>query len=142
MLTGIEKTAAGSGFYWLDQPDSVRVSEGDRAELSVQHNQSSGVTLAWQQADDHGFTRNVVTLSAVSGEISGQDTANLTIEEIKVARFPRPTIESSRVVVHPKFYRCKATHGSDTHYSQVASVMVDYENPKVSDPRPIEESLD
>ena len=142
MLTSIEKTAAGSGFYWLDQPDSKRVSEGDRVELEVQHNQSSGVTLQWQQADDHGFTQNLIDLSAVTGEISGQATAKLVIEEAKVERFPRPTIKGTQVVVHPKFYRCKATHSSTDYFSQVASVMINWENPKMNDPRPIKESLD
>lgn len=129
-MVGIEKTAAGVGFYWLDQPDSVGVKEGDRVELTVQHNQTSGVALAWQQASDGLFETDVITLAAITNEIGGVSATTLVIEEVKVARFPKPVRNGNRIETYPRFYRCAATHSGTVHYSDVASVSVGYEIPK------------
>ena len=142
MLTGIEKTAAGVGFYWLDQPDSVRVSEGDRVELTVQHNQTSGVTLTWQQASDGKFETDVITLAAITGEISGVNAATLVIEETKVARFPKPLRSGGQVEIFPRFYRCVAVHSSTTHYSDIASVSLDWPIPWTPEPGYIDSDQD
>jgi hypothetical protein len=138
-MVGIEKTAAGVGFHWLDQPDSVRVSEGDRVELLVQHNQTSGVTLVWQQSSSGKFDADVITLAALTGEITllqddAKKTGTLVIDEVKVARFPKPVRAGSQVEIHPRFYRCTATFGGVEYDSDIASVSVDWPVPSKPDP--------
>ena len=142
MLNGREETAAGlvaGEFLWWDHPEHKLVDIGDTIKLVVDHNQASAVTLAWQQASDYSFTKDVATLGAVAGEISGQASKELTLT-VKRSRFPDPTNEDTG----NRYFRCYATGnnspgGSGSRvgeaYSKVARVQVD--RPTITDKDPI-----
>lgn len=142
MLNGREETAAGlvaTEFLWWDHPEHRLVNIGDTIKLVVDHNQTTAVTLAWQQASDYSFTKDVATLGAVTGEVSGQASKELTLT-VKRSRFPDPTNEDTG----NRYFRCYATGnnapgGSGSRvgeaYSKVARVQVD--RPTITDKDPI-----
>lgn len=141
MLNGREETAANlkaTEFIWTLNPEGVLVDIGDTIKLAVDHNQASAVTLAWQQASDYSFTKEVATLAAVTGEVSGQATKELTLT-VKRSRFPDSTNEDTG----NRYFRCYATGnnapgGSGLRvgeaYSKVAKVQVDSPTITIKDP--------
>ena len=142
MLNGREETAAGlvaGEFLWWDHPEHKLVDIGDTIKLVVDHNQTTAITLAWQQASDYEFTKGVATLGAVAGEISGQTSKELTLT-VKRGRFPDPTNTDSG----NRYFRCYATGNNSpggsggrvgNAYSKVARVQVD--RPTITDQDPI-----
>ena len=64
MLSGVEKTATGAGFFWIDEPQTfLQVKEGDTFSLTVDHNQSSVTSILWQEASNTEFTADLVDLA-------------------------------------------------------------------------------
>ena len=65
MLSGVEKTATGASYFWIDESQPfLLVKEGDTFSLTVDHNQSSVTSIMWQQASNTDFTTDLVDLVA------------------------------------------------------------------------------
>ena len=63
MLSGVEKTATGAGYFWIDESQPfLLVKEGDTFSLTVDHNQSSVTSIMWQEASNTDFTTDLADL--------------------------------------------------------------------------------
>ena len=64
MLAGVEKTASGADYYFIDHPTPfLMVNEGDTFTLTADHNQSSVTSIRWEESSNSDFTTGVIELA-------------------------------------------------------------------------------
>ncbi len=131
MLSGVEKTASGASYYFIDHPvPFLMVDEGDTFTLTADHNQSSVTSINWEEASNADFGTDLVELADSSADISDSQTLALTIGPVKESRFPRPTATGGGGRWdRNRYYRCKIVYDSVTYYSSTTEVMCDWPDP-------------
>jgi hypothetical protein len=64
MLSGVEKTASGASYYFIDHPvPFLMVNEGDTFTLTADHNQASVTSIRWEEASNADFGTDLVELA-------------------------------------------------------------------------------